>query len=94
MVTEKSLDRRLYNEVKKLGGWSIKLHITFIKGMPDRLLLFPGGRLCFAEIKTPGEKPKATQKAVQKKLIKLGFDVYVVDSLEIINQIISEYEMD
>ena len=92
MATEKSLDRRLYNEVKKLGGWSIKLHTTFIKGMPDRLLLFPGGRLCFAEIKTSGEKPKAIQKAIQRKLKKLGFDVYVVDSLEVINQILKRYE--
>lgn len=62
--------------------------------MPDRLLLFPGGRVAFAEVKTPGEKPEPIQKAVIRKLIKLGFRVYVVDSLEIINQIIREYVPD
>jgi hypothetical protein len=92
-VTEKSLDKRLREQVKKLGGWSVKLQFTFVKGMPDRLLLFPGGRVAFAEVKTPGEKPSAAQRVIIKKLIKLGFDVYVVDSPEVINQIIREYEI-
>jgi hypothetical protein len=91
-VTEKSLDKRLRDRTKKSGGWAIKLQFTFIKGMPDRLLLFPGGRICFAEIKTPGEKPSPMQRVVIKKLKKLGFDAYVVDSLEVINQIFRKYD--
>ena len=90
-ATEKSLDRLLRDKVKSLGGWSLKLETSFISGIPDRLLLFPGGRVAFAEIKTPGEKPRAIQKAIIKKLIKMGFDVYIVDSPEVINQIIKEY---
>lgn len=92
MTTEKSLDKKLREEVRKAGGWSIKLHTTFIKGMPDRLLLFKGGRVAFAEIKTKGQKPKPIQTAVHRRLKKLGFDVYVVDDNSVINRIIKEYE--
>jgi len=90
--SEKNLDRLLRGKVKGLGGWSLKLDTTFISGIPDRLLLFPGGRICFAEVKTSGEKARKLQKAVHRKLKKLGFDVYIVDNKEVVNQIINIYK--
>lgn len=91
MITEKTLDANLRDRVKAVGGWSIKLLTSHVTGLPDRMLLFQGGRIAFAEIKSPGDKPRAIQKAVHRKLIRLGFDVYVVDSKAGINSIMLKY---
>ena len=59
-------------------------------GMPDRLLLFPDGKLAFAEIKAPGRKPRPLQISRIEKLRSLGFKVYVIDSIEMIGGVIDE----
>ena len=41
-------------------------------GKPDRLVLAPGGRAMFLEIKRPGEELEPLQKRWQKKLRALG----------------------
>ena len=86
--TEKNLDRILRETVKKIGGWSIKIEPIHISGLPDRLLLLPGGRVVFVEVKTAGKKPTPIQKYVHKRLRKIGFSVYILDKHELINQII------
>ena len=82
MDSEKVIEKRLNAEVKSLDGWSLKLLCQFVTGLPDRLVLLPGGVIFFAEIKSTGEKPTAIQKLVHEKLRKLGFRVEVIDSLE------------
>ena len=58
---------------------------------PDRICLFPSGRVVFLELKRPGEAPRAGQIRAHERLKKLGFKVYVVDSkpgvLEFIEEI-------
>ena len=89
-MTEKALECKLVNAVKAMGGQAPKFTSPGTNGMPDRLLLFPGGRLAFAEIKRPGEKPTAVQQARHGMLRKLGFIVYVVDSMERISEVIAD----
>ena len=89
---EKDLDRKLRVRVRALKGWSIKLMTDLVRGLPDRLVLLPGGYIIFAEIKTKGKSPTPIQKNIHRKLTKMGFKVYVVDSLQIINQIFADYE--
>ena len=86
--SEKTLERKLNEHVKKLGGWSLKLWPKYVSGLPDRLCLLPGGRVFFAEIKTTGEKPTKSQNEIHKKLRALGFVVYVIDKSEQINEVI------
>jgi len=86
--SEKLLDKKLSEEVKKLGGWAIKIPASHLSGLPDRLCLLPQGRLFFAEIKTTGKKPTLIQRAIHRRLIKLGFSVYVVDRSEDIHSLI------
>ena len=90
--TEKYLDKKISAELKKIGGWSIKLLATHIIGLPDRLCLLPGGRLFFAEIKTTGKKPTKLQLAIHKKLTRMGFNVFIVDNSEIIKEILRSHE--
>jgi len=78
--SEKLLDKKLCAEVKKLGGWAIKIPASHLSGLPDRLCLLPEGRLFFAEIKTTGKKPTRLQLATHKRLKGLGFKVWVIDN--------------
>ena len=61
-----------------------------LNGVPDRLLLFPGGKLAFAEVKAPGEKPRPLQVHRIARLRELGFRVYVIDGVEQIGGVIRE----
>jgi len=90
--SEKYLDKKLSELIKKIGGWSIKLVAAHVTGLPDRLCLLPGGRLFFAEIKTTKKKPTLIQLSIHKKLRKLGFQVYVVDTSEVIKNILESYD--
>jgi len=89
--SEKLLESKFTTEVKKLGGWSFKLLSTYVTGLPDRICLFPGGRLFFIELKTTKKKPSKIQLIVHAKLQRLGFEVHVIDTTEKINQFILIY---
>lgn len=83
IISEKDLERtfaEMLNRTKKV--WVIKLLSTFIKGLPDRMILCQGGYVGFAEIKTTGKKPTKIQTYIHEKLRALGFKVFVIDDLE------------
>lgn len=91
--SEKTLERSLKNSVEvKLKGWCLKLLSAHITGLPDRLCLFPGGRILFVELKTTGKRPRKIQLFMHRKIRALGFRVEVVDTPEQIKKIIEEYE--
>lgn len=87
-MLEKQVEQYLIKQVKSLGGLSLKL--TSLIGIPDRLVLLPGGRCVFIELKRPGEKPRKVQVLRMKQLRKLGFKTYVADSYESIDELLSE----
>lgn len=83
IISEKDLERTFsehLNRTKKV--WVIKLLSTFVKGLPDRMILCQGGYVGFAEIKTTGKKPTRIQTYIHEKLRALGFKVFVIDDLE------------
>ena len=69
--------------------WVIKLLSTFVKGLPDRMVICQGGYVGFAEIKTTGKKPTKIQAYIHEKLRALGFKVFVIDDLESRDAVIS-----
>lgn len=79
MAVEKYIEQKLVNEVKAAGGICPKLVCPGTDGMPDRLVLLPGGRVAFVEVKAPGKRPRALQVVVRWKLELLGFKVFVLD---------------
>jgi hypothetical protein len=76
---EKNLERKLVKAVKAAGGFAPKFTSPGTDGMPDRILLFPGGKLAFVEVKRHGQKPTHLQAARHGMLRRLGFTVYVLD---------------
>lgn len=89
MDSEKLIEKTLVAEVAELGGWALKLLCQFVTGLPDRLVLLPGGIVFFVEVKTTGKKPSAVQALVHTKLRRMGFTVHVVDSLKQLNEILN-----
>ena len=90
MPREKTIEQALIKAVKSYGGIAVKLVSPGFAGMPDRLVLLPGGRLGFVEVKAPGRKPRAIQEVRHKQLRQLGFKVYVLDNKEQIGGIIDD----
>ena len=91
-MRERDIERKLIQAVRQSGGLALKFVSPNLNGVPDRLLLFPGGRVAFAEVKAPGEKPRPLQVHRMEQLRALGFRVYVVDSEEKIGEMIYELQ--
>ena len=87
-ASEKVLEAELRERCKALGWMCIKLTSQYQRGLPDRLILMPGSRVCFAEIKTTGKKPTALQKVTHERLRALGYRVEVVDTTESLDNLI------
>ena len=85
-MLEKQIERKLYDEVKKIDGMCLKQ--TGMAGIPDRLVLLPNGKCAFVELKAPGEKPRKLQLMRMKQLKKLGFKCYVIDGAEQIDSVL------
>ena len=89
-MREKQIEKELVNAVKAEGGICPKLICPGMNGMPDRLVLLPGCRIGFVEVKAPGKKPRPLQTNRHRMLRKLGFAVFVLDDPEQISMIIEE----
>jgi len=87
---EKDIEKKLVKAVKSMGGIAPKLVSPGFDGMPDRLILLPGGIMAFAELKASGKKPRPLQIARHRLLRKLGFKVYVIDNPEQIGGMLDE----
>lgn len=93
-MREKFVEQKLVQAVKAMGGIAPKFTSPGMAGMPDRLVLLPGGRMAFAELKAPGKKPRALQMARHRLLQRLGFKVYVIDGTKQIGSVLDEIEED
>ena len=89
-MLEKIIERGLVHAVRRLGGICPKLACPGTDGMPDRMLLLPGGHIAFVEVKAPGKKPRPLQLAMHRQLAGLGFRVFVLDAPERIRGILDE----
>ena len=91
-MREKSIEQKLSLMVKKRGGICPKWVSPGFDGVPDRIVLLPGGRIAFVEVKAPGKKPRPLQTARHKLLTRLGFKVYILDSEVQIGGILDEIQ--
>lgn len=88
-VLEKELERKLVKRISTAGGECFKWVSPGHTGVPDRIVLASGGRICFVEMKAPGKKERPRQRIVQRKLRDLGFTVFSsVDSAEKIEEVV------
>ena len=87
-MLEKHIEKKLVDAVRQLGGLCPKFVSPGMDGMPDRLILMPGGHMAFAELKAPGKKPRPLQLHRHAQLRALGFQVFIVDAPEQIEEVL------
>lgn len=78
-MREKEIEEKLRKAVKQAGGKAYKFTSPGIAGVPDRLVVMPGGHIGFVEVKAPGKKPTLLQQARMRELEELGCRVRVLD---------------
>lgn len=78
-VRETRVEQELTRQVKQRSGMAIKI-LPSVKGLPDRLVLMPGGRAFFVELKSPAGRLELAQIVVHRTLDRLGFPVAVLPS--------------
>lgn len=89
-MLESNIERQFKKAVGRQGGKALKLTCPGTAGMPDRLVLLPGGRALFVELKAPGRKLRPLQRKRFRQLRHLGFQVYKIDSVVAIKRFIAE----
>ena len=88
MILERDIERYLVKRVKDLGGVAYKFTSPSRRGVPDRLCVFPDGISVFIECKAPKKNPTVLQAHEIERLRNLGQQVFVVDSKELIDEIL------
>lgn len=78
---EASLEEYFRKRVRALGGYTEKI-TGMTKGTPDRLVLFPGGRMYLVELKAETGSVEPLQKVWHARAAALGTKVYVVTGRE------------
>ena len=90
-MLEKDIEGYLRRQVKnRLSGWALKFVSPGLSGVPDRVVLLPGGRVVFVETKAPGKKLRKLQSLVCARIGALGFDVRCIDTREKVEGFIQE----
>ena len=81
---EKSIENVLRKAVEDEGGVCLKWTCPGHRGVPDRMILFPGGIIAFVELKRPGAKVKAggLQEWWRMKILSFGFPCYEISTAE------------
>ena len=91
-MREADFERFVVNKIRSVGGRAYKWVCPGLTGAPDRICVFPGGKIIFAELKRPGVKDglSARQKKVASLLENLGCTVRRVGSKEDFRKLMEE----
>lgn len=82
MERERDIEKWLKKEIEGLGGEFWKFTSPGRDGVPDRIALFPDGRIVFVELKTERGQLSKIQAHVCKRLIDLNQQVCIVFGME------------
>lgn len=91
MGAEANLEQQCVALTKRAGGLMLKLLPWLVRGLPDRILLLPGGWIAFIELKAPEGRLTLLQGWWQRKLTDLGFRHRVVRTLVEFDAVLEEW---
>lgn len=89
-MKESAIEARLVKAIRHCGGLCYKFVSPNNPGVPDRLILLPGGRVVFAELKTEVGRLAAIQKWQIGEMLLRGADVRVLKGREQVDQFVRE----
>lgn len=79
---EKEIEKKVGDYAKKHGCLYMKFTSPARRAVPDRIIIAPGGRVGFLELKRKGQKPTALQQQEMNTLKAKGCTVHWVDCVE------------
>ena len=92
IILEREIELKLRKAATDRGGLCLKFTPQSWAGAPDRLVLLPGGRMGFVEVKAPGQCPRPLQVRRHSQLAELGYVVLVLDDPDRVDSILDEIE--
>lgn len=93
-MRESQIEARLSRGVKQAGGLCLKWVSPGCTGVMDRIVLLPGGRVIFVELKQPGGRLSERQKWMRDVLSGLGMDVRCLWNKEQVDKFLEEVGQD
>lgn len=87
---ERDVEKKLIDGISDLGGRCLKWVAPGTSGVPDRIVLLPGGRVLFVEVKRDGGRPSKLQKYWHRKLKTLGMDARFVEGISEVEELLDE----
>lgn len=85
-MLEKEIEKKLVREVRKMGGRAYKWVSPGNGGVPDRIVVMPGGEITFVELKTDTGRLSKLQEKQIRTLTELGCCPTVVKGEEGLNE--------
>ena len=92
-MRENVVEAALRRGVKARGGLCLKFTSPGNNGVPDRIVLWPGGQAQFVELKRPGRhiEPGSLQESWQRELRRYGFVAEEINSREGVQAFLDKY---
>ena len=89
-MKESEIEGWLVSQIKKLGGFADKFISPGNPGVPDRIIVMPGGRVIFVELKTEIGRLSGIQKWQRERYQKMGVDFRVVKGMDAARSLVKE----
>lgn len=77
-MKESEIERKLGQGIRQLGGLYYKFVSPNLPGVPDRIVILPGGRVIFVELKAELGRLANIQKWVIEEMRQRDADVRVI----------------
>ena len=89
-MIEKEIEKKMMEGVRRLGGKAYKFVSPGNNGVPDRMVVFPGGKIIFVELKTAVGRLSKLQKMQIRMLTHYGCDVRVLYGMDGVQAFLDE----
>lgn len=87
-MREREVEQYFIRRVREAGGLQRKFVSPGHRGVPDRIVVFDGGRVSFVELKRPKANAEDHQRREHKRLRDLGCIVHILDTREAVDEFI------
>ena len=89
-MLEKAIERRFVKELERRGAMALKFVSPGRQGVPDRIVLLPGGQIVFVELKAQIGRISPIQRHTIARMQELGCDVRIVFGMEQTMELVDE----